>query len=153
MDEVEDKRRRELRKLGTMREDEIDTSDVPPRKDWSSAVVGKFFRSEKKEVTLEIDADLLAWFDAHRDGSEDPQAAINAAINAAYSAARGTGGKVYLLEGDYSVNGTTTMATGTMLIGSGQGTIIKLANNTNSNLNIIDASFTPYITIADLYID
>ena len=91
-------------------------------------------------------ADYLA------DGTGD-QNEINAAIAAAYSAARGKGGKVYLLEGDYSVNGTTTMATSTWLQGSGAGTIIKLANATNLVLNIIDSTNQDSVTISDLTVD
>jgi uncharacterized protein (DUF4415 family) len=54
----------ELKRLAAMREDDIDTSDIPERLDWSKAVVGKFYRPVKQQVTLRIDADVLAWFKA-----------------------------------------------------------------------------------------
>jgi parallel beta-helix repeat protein len=91
------------------------------------------------------------------DGTGD-QVEINAAIAAAYTASRGAGGKVYLLEGDYSVSSSTNMATGTMLVGSGPGTILKLANSTNGTFNLINITGTPSqrmsgVTISDLVID
>ena len=59
---------RELRRLNQMNESEIDTTDVPEHSDWSGAAVGKFYRPVKQQVTLCIDADVLAWFKA-RGGS------------------------------------------------------------------------------------
>ena len=82
MDRLQDKKRRELKKLTSMRDDEIDTSDVPERTDWSGAEVGKFFRPQRQRTTLEIDADLLDWFDAHRGRAKDRGEAINAALRA-----------------------------------------------------------------------
>jgi uncharacterized protein (DUF4415 family) len=55
----------------------IDKSDIPEVKDWSGAVVGKFYRPIKKQVTLRIDADVLAWFKAH---GGKYQSALNAAL-------------------------------------------------------------------------
>jgi uncharacterized protein (DUF4415 family) len=43
-------------------EDDIDTSDIPEVKDWSSAVVGKFYRPAKEAVSIRLDVDILAWF-------------------------------------------------------------------------------------------
>lgn len=36
----------ELRRLATMSDDEIDTSDIPEIKDWSGAERGKFYRPD-----------------------------------------------------------------------------------------------------------
>ena len=44
-----------------MPDDQIDVSDIPEITDWSSAVVGKFYRPIKKSVTVRLDADVLAW--------------------------------------------------------------------------------------------
>jgi uncharacterized protein (DUF4415 family) len=52
----------EIKRLAALRDDEIDTSDIPVRADWSRAQVGRFYRPIKKQVTLRIDADVLAWF-------------------------------------------------------------------------------------------
>lgn len=54
----------ELKRLAAMRDEDIDFSDIPEQLDWSGAVVGKFYRPVKKQVTLRIDADVLAWFKA-----------------------------------------------------------------------------------------
>lgn len=43
-------------------EKDIDTDYIPEVTDWSGAVVGKFYRPVKKQVTIRIDADVLAWF-------------------------------------------------------------------------------------------
>ena len=57
-------RRLELERLAAMPDADIDTSDIPERLDWSGAEVGKFYRPVKTQITLRIDADVLAWFKA-----------------------------------------------------------------------------------------
>lgn len=52
----------EIEQLAEMPDDEIDTSDIPEVTDWTVAEVGKFYRPVKKQVTLRLDADMLAWF-------------------------------------------------------------------------------------------
>jgi len=52
----------ELKRLAAKPDRDIDTSDVPEVADLSGAVVGKFYRPVKKQVTLRIDADVLEWF-------------------------------------------------------------------------------------------
>jgi uncharacterized protein (DUF4415 family) len=59
---------RELTALVRLRDQDIDTSDIPEVKDWSRAVVGKFFRPIKEPVTLRIDADVLAWLKSQGPG-------------------------------------------------------------------------------------
>ena len=49
---------KELAALSGMREEDIDTSDIPEVKDWSGAVVGKFYRPIKEQVCLRLDADV-----------------------------------------------------------------------------------------------
>ncbi len=70
-------RANELKRLAALRDDDIDTSDIPEQVDWSKAVVGKFYRPVKKQVTLRIDADVLAWFKAQ---GGKYQSAVNAAL-------------------------------------------------------------------------
>ncbi len=57
------KRKRELAKLATRSDSEIDYSDIPPlaEKFWQNAVRNPFYRPVKQQVTLRIDADVLAW--------------------------------------------------------------------------------------------
>jgi uncharacterized protein (DUF4415 family) len=57
-------REAELKRLAAKQDSEIDTSDIPEVADWSRAVVGKFYRPVKQQVTLRIDADILGWFKA-----------------------------------------------------------------------------------------
>lgn len=45
-----------------MKDSGIDTSDMPEVLDWSSAVVGRFYRPIKKQVSIRLDADILQWF-------------------------------------------------------------------------------------------
>jgi uncharacterized protein (DUF4415 family) len=58
----------ELAALARKRDEEIDTSDIPEVKDWSGAVVGKFYRPAKEAVSIRLDADILAWFKRHGSG-------------------------------------------------------------------------------------
>ena len=45
-----------------MPDEEIDTSDIPEAMDWRKAIVGKYYRPIKKQITLRLDADMLEWF-------------------------------------------------------------------------------------------
>ena len=54
----------ELAALVMKRDEDIDTSDIPEVRDWSAAVIGKFYRPVKEPVSLRIDSDVLAWFRA-----------------------------------------------------------------------------------------
>ena len=56
------KRKAELKKLASMPDEVIDTSDIHETTEWNRAVVGKFYRPIKKQVTLRLDADMLEWF-------------------------------------------------------------------------------------------
>lgn len=64
-------------RLAKMSDEDIDYSDIPPIRDFSGAVRGKFYRPVKDQVTLRIDRDVLAWF---RHTEEKYQTAINAAL-------------------------------------------------------------------------
>jgi uncharacterized protein (DUF4415 family) len=71
---------RELAALVRLRDDEINTSDIPEVKDWSRAVVGKFYRPLKAPVTLRVDADVLDWLKSEGPGY---QTRINNVLRAA----------------------------------------------------------------------
>jgi len=75
----------ELAALAGMRDEDIDTSDIPEVRDWSNAVVGKFYRPVKEAVSLRIDADVLAWF---RTDGPGYQTRINETLRATMKASR-----------------------------------------------------------------
>jgi len=60
-----------------LRDDQIDTSDIPEVTDWSKAVVGRFYRPRKESVTIRLDADVVAWLRAEGPGY---QTRINAVL-------------------------------------------------------------------------
>ncbi len=71
------KRAAELARLAKLPDREIDTSHIPEQLGWSKAVVGKFYRPIKMQVTLRIDADVLNWF---KTQGGKYQSAVNAAL-------------------------------------------------------------------------
>ena len=70
----------ELEALLRLRDEDIDTSDIPEITDWSKAVVGKFYRPIKSSVTIRLDADVLAWIKRSGPGY---QTRINALLRQA----------------------------------------------------------------------
>ncbi len=62
----------ELETLKAMPDEAIDYSDIPEitEKAWINAkpVVGRFYRPIKKQVTVKIDVDVLAWLKADGKG-------------------------------------------------------------------------------------
>ena len=66
-----------LKRLAELPEEDVDTSDIPEVDDWNGAVRGQFYRPLKKQITLRLDADLVAWF---RDQGRGYQTRINAAL-------------------------------------------------------------------------
>ena len=60
-----DKQRREIAALARLPDAEIDLSDIPEMKAWPEKVeVGKFYRPIKQQISIRVDADVLAWFRA-----------------------------------------------------------------------------------------
>ena len=59
---------KEITALLRMKDKDIDFSDIPEIRDWSKAVVGKFYRPIKKSLTIRVDADVLAWLKAQGKG-------------------------------------------------------------------------------------
>jgi len=70
----------QIERLRLMRDEEIDTSDIPELQDWSKSVVGKFYRPVKEPVTLRLDADVIAWFKREGPGY---QTRINSLLRSA----------------------------------------------------------------------
>ncbi len=71
----------ELQAVAALPDDQINTADpdAPEVTDWSGAVRGRFYRPIKKQKTLRIDADVLAFFEAQGAGY---QTRINRALRA-----------------------------------------------------------------------
>jgi uncharacterized protein (DUF4415 family) len=70
----------ELEALAALPDDQINTRDIPEQKDWSGAKRGLFFRPIKKQLTLRLDADLIAWFKDRAPNGEGYQTSINSAL-------------------------------------------------------------------------
>ena len=70
----------ELKALARLRDEAIDTSDAPELPDWSGAKRGLFYRPIKQQLTLRLDADVVAWFKQHTGAAEGYQTRINRAL-------------------------------------------------------------------------
>lgn len=70
----------ELKSLAALRDDAIDTSDAPELLDWSGAKRGLFYRPIKQQLTLRLDADVVAWFKSHATSDAGYQTRINRAL-------------------------------------------------------------------------
>jgi uncharacterized protein (DUF4415 family) len=75
-----------LAAVAAMPDDEIDLSDPPEVKDWSGAVRGMFYKPIKQQLTLRLDADVVAWFKAHAANERGYQTRINRALREYVSA-------------------------------------------------------------------
>ncbi|HEV2490417.1 MAG TPA: BrnA antitoxin family protein [Candidatus Acidoferrales bacterium] len=80
MKKVSKKQANELAALAALSDKKIDLSDAAEVRDWSAAVVGKFYRPIKKPLTIRLDADVLAWLKAQGKGY---QTRINKLLRAA----------------------------------------------------------------------
>ncbi len=83
--------RKELAALAQMSDEDIDYSDIPATKDedWVGAVRGKFYRPVKQQLTVRIDADILAWL--KQGGDKGYQKRLNAILrDAMLNASRGS---------------------------------------------------------------
>lgn len=63
--------RREIQALAEMREEDIDTTDIPEVLDWRKAGVGKFYRPTKRAISIRLDADVLAWLKMPGKGHQE----------------------------------------------------------------------------------
>ncbi len=70
----------ELEALAALPEDQINTRELPEQRDWSAAQRGLFFRPIKKQLTLRLDSDLIAWFKSHARKGQGYQTSINSAL-------------------------------------------------------------------------
>lgn len=58
-----EKRKAELAKIANLSDKSIDFSDIAETtaKDWSDAERGKFYKPIKQQLTVRVDADVVAW--------------------------------------------------------------------------------------------
>src|SRR5262245_3182789 len=70
----------ELKSLAELPDEAINTSDAPELLDWSDAKRGLFYRPIKQQLTLRLDADVIAWFKKHTTSDEGYQTRINRAL-------------------------------------------------------------------------
>lgn len=56
-------RKRELARLARQSNSRIDVSEIPPLSEsfWGNAVQNPFYRPVKRQLTVRLDADVLAW--------------------------------------------------------------------------------------------
>jgi uncharacterized protein (DUF4415 family) len=56
-------RKRRLKDLSQRPDEQIDTSDIPEltEKFWGNAIRNPFYRPLKRQLTLRLDADIIAW--------------------------------------------------------------------------------------------
>ncbi len=56
-------RRRKLERLAARPDSEIDFSEIPPLNEsfWKNAVRNPFYRPVKQQLTVRLDADVVAW--------------------------------------------------------------------------------------------
>jgi uncharacterized protein (DUF4415 family) len=84
--------RAELDALATLPDADIDTSDTLESKDWSDARRGVFYRPVKQQLTLRLDADVVAWFKRHARDGRGYQTDINRALREHVERRRGHAG-------------------------------------------------------------
>ncbi len=71
---------KQIKALEALPDDQIDTTDAPEILDWSDARRGVFYRPVKKQITLRLDADIIAWFKARARDGRGYQTNINGAL-------------------------------------------------------------------------
>jgi len=76
------RQRREIAALAAKPDREIDYSDIPrlPERFWKSAVRNPFYRPVKRQVTIRLDADIIAWL---RQQGKGYQTRLNQLLRAA----------------------------------------------------------------------
>jgi uncharacterized protein (DUF4415 family) len=74
--------RRALTALAALPDDKIDYSDIPPltEKFWENAVRNPFYRPVKQQLTVRLDADVIAWLRTQGSGY---QTRLNALLRSA----------------------------------------------------------------------
>jgi uncharacterized protein (DUF4415 family) len=75
-------RKRKLARLAMQSDSEIDFSDIPPLDEsfWKNAVRNPFYRPVKQQLTVRLDADVVAWL---RRQGKGYQTRLNKVLRAA----------------------------------------------------------------------
>ena len=72
--------RREIKALIALPDDKIDTKDIAEIRNWTGAKRGLFYRPIKQQLTLRLDADIVAWFKSKMQKGKGYQTSINQAL-------------------------------------------------------------------------
>ena len=80
---------KEIAALERLPDDQIDTTEVSEILDWSTAQRGALYRPVKQQITLRLDADIVAWFKQHAQGGRGYQTDINRALRSHVQRSRG----------------------------------------------------------------
>lgn len=75
-----DEQREEIAALKELPDELIDTTDPSETLDWSMGRRGVFYRPVKHQITLRLDADIVAWFKNHASDGRGYQTEINRAL-------------------------------------------------------------------------
>ncbi len=75
--ELTGEQKAEIEALAALPEEEIDTSDIPEILDWADARRGLLYRPVKRQITLRLDADVVAWFRANAPNGRGYQTEMN----------------------------------------------------------------------------
>jgi uncharacterized protein (DUF4415 family) len=72
----------DLAALAARSDEDINLSDIPELTDdfWKNAERGRFYRPLKQQLTLRLDADVIAWFKAQTPEGDGYQTHINRAL-------------------------------------------------------------------------
>ncbi len=71
------KQKAEIEALAGLSDEAIDTSDIPEILDWSEARRGLLYRPVKRQITLRLDADVVAWFRSNAPNGRGYQTEMN----------------------------------------------------------------------------
>ena len=80
--ELTKERKAELEALAELSDENIDSTDIPEILDWSGTKRGLLYRPVKRQITLRLDADVVAWFRANAPGGRGYQTEINRVLRA-----------------------------------------------------------------------
>ncbi|GAI89138.1 unnamed protein product, partial [marine sediment metagenome] len=74
-------------------------------------------------------------------------------INAAITALGATGGAVILLDGTFAITAPVTLASNVALVGQGAGTVLRIPDGHDADLNVVYAATQDHVLVANLKID
>ena len=75
--ELTKEQKAEIKALAALPDEKIDKSDVPEILDWAGAQRGLLYRPIKQQITLRLDADVVAWFKSNVPDGRRYQTEIN----------------------------------------------------------------------------